>query len=140
VRPAADPADVALAGELEARRAAARESEVALRAQEAAGAAPQELARARRLVDERLTSALDAAEAAYRVAVGPLEGVRRTAYLARLASAPVRAADHERRQLALARTHLRVEARDDLDVQRLGSLPPSVGTDARDLGTRAPHH
>ncbi|RJK96284.1 hypothetical protein [Vallicoccus soli] len=132
-------ADRVLAGELDERRASAREAEGALREREAAGAPAAELADARRLLDTRLTAALEAAEAAYRVAVGPLQGVRRTAYLARLVRPEVRAADHERRQLALARTHLRVEARDDLDLRRIAAVPPSVGTDALDLGTRAPH-
>ena len=139
-RPASDPGDISLAGELDERRASAREAEAALHARESAGAPAEEVAVSRHLLDRRLGSALEAAEAAYRVALGPLAGVRRTAYLARLQDPRVRDADRQRRHLALARTHLRVAARDDMGIQRLGSVPPSVGTGALELGTHTSGH
>ena len=139
-RPGVDPADASLAAELSQRRASAREAEAVLRGLEAHGAPAEEVALARRLVDRRLGAALESAEAAYRVTLGPLEGMRRTAYLRRLARSDVRAADQDRREVALARTHLRVESRDDLATTALGSVPPSVGTAALELGTHTSGH
>jgi hypothetical protein len=135
----ADPRDVALAGQLESRRAAAREAERELLAVEADRWGHAETAKARRVLEDRLDEAVAAAEAAYRVALGPVDDLPRVTYLRRLTHPHVKAADRERRELALARAHYRVAARDDLTAAAIAALPPSVGTRASALGPSAEH-
>ena len=136
---AADPRDVELASQLERRRVAAREAERELLAAEADVWDKVETAKARRVLDDRLNAAVEAAEAAYRVALGPVEDLPRVKYLRRLTHPRVKAADRERRELTLARAHYRVAARDDLTAAAIGALPPSVGTAATALGPPAEH-
>lgn len=137
--PAADERDVALARELGPRREVAARAERELTDAEAAGAGPEQTAVQRRGLEHALTAAYEAADAGYRVALGPVDGLKRTRYLSRLNRPAVIEADRERRELALARTHYRFAARDDLDQVPPAFVPPSVGTHATTLATHADH-
>lgn len=135
-----DPRDEELAGRLEPRRAAAAEAERALADAVAQGAPPQQVRAARAAVDARLTAALEAADARYRLVLGPDAGeLKRVRLLARLARPEVKEADRLRREIALARTHHRVAARDDPWSSPIAAVPPSVGTAPTTLGTASGH-
>lgn len=131
-----DPRDVALADELGNRREEIARANEELARVEASNADATDAAAARAALDAALTRALESAEAAYRVALGPVEDLKRTRYLARLERPEVQTADRQRREIALARTHLRVETRDDLGLLQPQALPPTIGTHALRLG----HH
>jgi hypothetical protein len=134
-----DPRDAELAGTLEERRAAVREAEAALIAAQRSDAPAEEVAQLRRLLQARLDAVIEAAEAGYRHALGPVADLSRVAYLARLTRPEVRRADATRRELRLARTHYRMAERDDLWAYQIGGVPPTVGTQADQLATRAGH-
>lgn len=138
-RTTADAGDLALAGQLEERADAARRAQQELAAAEGQSAFPEDTAPLRREVDARLAAALEAAEAAYRVVLGPVEGMKRVKYLARLTRPEVKEADRVRQQIALARSHVRMATRDDLAVVQPQALPPTVGTHATTLATHAEH-
>lgn len=131
----ADPRLVALADELPGRRTHVAVADRAVAAAEARGEDDLVLAPLRRALDDGLTSAYDAADAAYLVALGPVEGLKRVTYLARLQRPAVREADDVRRQIALARSHARMASRDEIGLFPPASVPPSVGTHASVLGT-----
>lgn len=140
-RPEPPQADQELAASLDDRVAAAAEAERRLQQVERTGrAAPEELRMLRRELDARLTEAIEAADAAYRIALGPVEGVKRVRVLARAARPEVREADRRRRDLALVRSHNRMASRDDLGViPPRAFLPGEVGTAARHLATHEGH-
>ncbi|MGN6245583.1 MAG: hypothetical protein ACTHQ3_18185 [Motilibacteraceae bacterium] len=139
-RPSADQHDVELAAGLDQALAAARDAERALATAEAEGADLDQLAALRRAVGARYDAAVAAADANYRVALGPTDGVKRVAVLARWAKAPVQEAERLRNQVTMARSHWRMATRDELGVVPVAAVPPSVGTAAIHLATHADEH
>jgi hypothetical protein len=134
------PEDEALAATLDDRVAAVRVAERRLAEAMARGEHPEQVEAARQRLDGRFVAAIEAAEAAYNLTTGDLESLSRVKQLARLVSPEVREADRVRRQLALARTHYQVAARDDLATFPIASVPPSVGTHATTLATHLEGH
>ena len=130
-----DPRSTALADELPGRRAEVDTAARAVADAEARGEDDSVLGPLRRHLDERLGAAHAAADAAYLVALGPVEGMKRVKYLARLQRPAVKEADTVRRQIALARSHAQMASRDEVGLFPPSSVPPTVGTRAAVLGT-----
>lgn len=132
-----DQQQQSLAEDLEQRVGVARDAERAYLALRDEERPEPEVRAALRRLEDALTDAVAAADAVYRLEVGPVG--QRVRYLARLRRPEVQAADTRRRQLALALSHYRMVERDDRGMVRPAAVPPSVGTAPRTLATGSAH-